>query len=74
MDDLDHHLLRLYGREDVLSHRLDLHLVAEILSYTEAHVRIQQCPADVFKRLRHIDLCDFALALQNLEGSLKSLL
>ncbi len=74
MDDLDHHLLRLHCGEDILSHRLGLDLVAEVLGHTEAHVRVQKRPADVLKRLRDIDLGDLTLALQNLEGSLKSLL
>ena len=74
VDDLDHHLLRLHGREDILSHRLDFHLVAEVFGHAEAYVSVQQRPADVLKRLRDIDLGDFTLALQNLEGSLKPFL
>ena len=74
MDDLDHHLLWLHCREDILSHGLDLHPVAEVLGHAEADIRVQQRPPDVLQRLRDIDLGDFTLALQNLEGSLKPFL
>ena len=72
MDDLDHHLLWLHRREDILSHGLDLHPVAEVLGHAEADIRVQQRPPDVLQRLSDIDLSDLTLTLQNLEGSLKS--
>ena len=74
MDDLDHHLLRLHCREDILSHGLDLHPVAEVLGHAEADIRVQQRPPDVLQRLSDIDLSDLTLTLQNLEGSLKPFL
>lgn len=74
MDDLDHHLLWLHRREDILSHGLDLHPVTEVLGHTEADIRVQQRPPDVLQRLSDIDLSDLTLTLQNLEGSLKPFL
>ena len=74
MDDLDHHLLRLDGGEDVLAHGLDLHPVAEFLRHLVADIGIQQGPADVLKGLGYVYFGNPAFALQNLEGPFKSLL
>ena len=71
--DLDHHLLRLHGREDVRADGLVLHAVAEVLGHLVADVRIQQRLADVLDGLRHIDLGDLPFTLQYLERPFQSL-
>ena len=73
MDDLDHHLLRLDRGEDVLSHRLGLHPVAELLGHLVAYVGVEQGPADVLQGFGDIDVSDLSFSLQYLEGTLKSL-
>ena len=67
MDDLDHHLLRLDGSEDILSHRRDLHLVAEVFRYPVADICVEQSPADVFQSLGYVDFGDLAFSLEYLE-------
>ena len=73
VDDLDHHLLRLDRGEDVLSHRLGLDAVAEVLGHLVADVGVKQCPADVLQRLGNVYVGNLSFALQYLEGTLKSL-
>ena len=71
-DDLDHHLLRLDGREHVLSEGLVLDGVAEFLRDLEAHVGVQQGLADVLDGLRDVDFGDLAFAFEDLERPLQS--
>ena len=65
--DLDHHLLRLHGREYIGADGLVLHAVGEVLGYLITDVGVQQGFADVLDGFRHIDLGDFPLTLQYLE-------
>ena len=73
VDDLDHHLLRLDRGEDVLSHRLGLDPVAEILGNLVTYIGVEQGPADVLQGLGDIDIGNLPFALQYLEGTFKSL-
>ena len=73
MDNLDHHLLRLDRGQDVLSHGLGLHPVAEVLGNLIADVRVEQSPADVFQGFGDIDVGNLSFTLKYLEGALKSL-
>ena len=54
----------LHCRQHVLSQGLLLHLVGERLGHFVVDIGIEQGATDVFQRLRHIDLGDFAFTLK----------
>ena len=63
------------GRPDALNaaQGLVLDRIAKVLGHLETHVGLDKGAADVFQGLGHIDLGDFSLAFENLEGALKPL-
>ena len=67
VDDLDHHLLRLHGRQHVLAHRLVLDRVAELLGHLVAHIGVQEGLPDVLDGFGDVDFGDFPLTFQYLE-------
>ena len=67
MDDLDHHLLRLDGCEDVLSHRLVFHAVAEFFGDFVADVGVEERLTDILDGLSDIDFSYFSFSFENLE-------
>ena len=71
VDNLDYHLLRLDCRENVLSKRLGLDIVTELLGCLVVDVRIEQSPPDILKGFCNIDFGDFSFTLENLERPLK---
>ena len=71
MDDLHHHLLRLDGGQDILSHCLVLHPVAEILGHLVADIGVKQGLAYILYSLGDIDFGNLSFSLENLERSLK---
>ena len=72
VDDLDHHLLRLDGGEDIGPHGLGLDLVAEVLGHLVRDVGIEQRTSDFLEGLGHVDFRDLALALEYLERPFQS--
>ena len=71
MDNLDYHLLRLDCRENVLSKRLGLDIVTELLGCLVVDVRIEQGSPDILKGFCNIYFGDFSFTLENLERPLK---
>ena len=74
MDYLDHHLLRLDGSKDILSHSLYLYPVAEFLCDLVADIGVKQSPADVLQGFSDVDLRYPSFASQYLERPLKPFL
>ena len=62
MRDLDHQLTRTNRIDYVLTHRFLLHAVGKLLRSLIVHIGFEQRLADVFDRLRHVDLRDSSLA------------
>ena len=67
MDDLDHHLVRTYCCQHVLTQSLGLDIVAEVLGNAVTHVGIEQRPAHFLQSFGYIDLGDTALTFDYLE-------
>ena len=67
MDDLYHHLLRFHGSEDILSHGLVFHAVAEFFCDFVAYVGVEESLSDILNGFSYIDFGYFSFTLEYLE-------
>ena len=67
VDNLDDHLLRFHGSEDILAYGLFLYIVAELLCNLVAHVRIKQGSAYILHRFRNVDFGNLSFTFQYFE-------
>ncbi len=72
MHQLDHQLARLHRREHIHTDGLLLYRIRETLGRLEINVGIKQGPSYLLQRLRHIDLGDPPLPLQQLKRPVQS--
>ena len=70
---LDHQLSRLYSSKYIHAECFLLHLVGEFLSHFIVYVGVEECTAHILHGFRHVDFCNFSLALQDFERAFQSI-